>query len=313
MLTVDWQHIILASIGYSGTSRRIARMRAAGARFAGPYREGSWSGETWSPNHPESGQAPLVYSPPLSPPPDPYGGRTYVFEFWSVNGSSSTGIPFRAVPGGLSPSLSIGGGPWMLNAKAWYVWDRNSGEGPTGPGERDVEIDAFNWTSNDFIPDYFVDIAPDGPSDPSHGDLGPLTYTANEDGYISTEGLKEPITIKARGQFGDGYYRYQFSHWQVIRSSGSPLPEVNDSTITVHLQNTLKAYAIYDQVAEDPGEVEDVLRPFVIVTNPDGTPLVIADPLGGIRPIPPRGPDDLKQIVEMLHKIENDLHKRYKF
>src|SRR5215212_6346390 len=96
MLTVNWQHIILAASGYTGTSRRIARMRAAGASFALPYRDGSWSGDTWSPNRGESGQAPATYTPPFSPP-DRFGDRTYVFEFWSVSGSSSPRTSYRAV------------------------------------------------------------------------------------------------------------------------------------------------------------------------------------------------------------------------
>jgi len=215
----------------------------------------------------------------------------------------------RIVDDGRTPSISIGGGQWTLNAKAWYVWDRNSGEGGGGTGEHGVEIDAFNWISNDFIPNYFVDITPDGAPDPSHPDLGPLTYTANEDGYVSTENLTEPITIKARRQFGDGYDRYQFSHWQVIHrfTSGSPMPEINGSTITVHPRNTMKAYAIYDQVAADIPEVEkveDVLRGyFLFGLLADGT-IVNIDPLGGLQPIPTRGPDDLKRFVETLHRIE---------
>lgn len=314
MLTVDWQHIILAAIEYSGTSRRIARMRAAGANFAHPYLERRWQtdGDTWSPNTEEAGRAPDAYVPPLLPP-GIYRDRTYIFEFWSVNGLSSTGTPFRLIPDGRTPSISIGGGPWTLNAKAWYVWDRNSGEKGSGAGEYSVDIDAFNWTSNDFMPDYFVDIVPDGPPHPRHADLGPLTYQANEDGYVSTESFAEPITIKARRHFQNAFSQFQFSHWHVIRSSGTPLPEVNGSTITVYPQNTMKAYAIYDQLAVDIPQVEkveDQLRPYVLYDRA-GHPFLIIGPLGD--PQPPLPLEDVKRLAAMLHRIENDLHKRYEF
>jgi len=315
MLTVNWQHIILAASGYAGTSRRIARMRDAGAQFAPPYLERRLSidGDIWSPTTPEMGHAPDSYTPSLLPA-DLYGDRNYVFAFWSINSLSGAGTPHRMVTDGRTPSIYIGGGPGGLDAKAWYVWDRNSSGDGGGIGEHGVEIDAFDWTNNDFLPNDFVDISPDGPQDPEHANPGPLTYTANEDGYVSTESLTEPITIKARGQFRDGNFRYQFAHWQVIHrfTSGIPMPEVNGSTITVHPQNTMKAYAIYGQVVEDfiePKKVEDVLRPFAIAVGRDGIPILFAPPFP---PIPPRS-DDLRLMVEMLHRIENDLHKLYDF
>jgi hypothetical protein len=314
MLTVDWQHIILAASGYFGTSRRIARMRGAGASFAHPYLERHWTvdGDTWSPNTDEAGRAPDSYSPfPIFP--DLYGDRTYVFAFWSVNGLSSTRIPFRLIPDGRIPSISLGREPWTLNAKAWYVWDRNSGGKGGGPGEHGVEVDAFNWTSNDFIPDYFVDIGPDGPPEPRYADLGPLTYTVNEDGYVSTESLTEPITIKARMQFEDASSRYQFSHWQIIHrfTSGNPIPEVNGSTITVHRQNTMKAYAIYDQVMADvrePGQVEDALRTYALYDQA-GRPFIFVGPLGEPQPLPL---EDTMRLIEILQQAEKNLQEPFK-
>jgi hypothetical protein len=336
MLTVNWEHIILEQRGYAGTSRRIARMRAAGAQFAPPYRHGSWSGDTWRPDTELRGQAPAIYSHPFSPP-DPYGNRTYLFEFWSVNGLSSNGWHFRFNPdGGRAPLIGIGG-QWTLKTKAWYAWDRRSGEKFGGSGERGVEIDAFDFTSsNDFLPNDFVDIGSLDPAQ-SHADLGLITDTANQDGYISTENLTEPITITARKQLEDErhLYRYQFSHWQVIRSDGSPMPEVNSRTITVHRQNKMKAYAFYrgyDRVPADgsnlgrveegrptigdsthPGQVEDEHRTVALVVGPNGVPVFGVGPNGEIGPlVDPVGPYEFNQIVEFLRRVENDLHKHYK-
>jgi hypothetical protein len=92
-----------------------------------------------------------------------------------------------------------------------------------------VEIDAFSNTHNDFIPDYFVDVGADGPADRTHYGLGPRAFQMNEDGYLSTETLKEPITIKARGEIADTFLRYRFVEWHVIPgfTSGSPMPVVD--------------------------------------------------------------------------------------
>ena len=78
----------------------------------------------------------------------------------------------------------------------------------------------------------------------------------------------------------------------------------------------MRAYAIYDRVAadaRDPGQVEDVLRPFVLVAQANGLPLVVIPPGGGRPLVQPYGPDDLREIVEFLQRIENDLHKLYDF
>jgi hypothetical protein len=276
----------------------------------------SWAGGSWSPTTEERGLAPDSYPPPPLPA-DLYGDKTYLFAFWSVNGLSLTGIPFAVIPDGQVPFVYIGGGSWVINANAWYLRDRNSGEGGDGPKAHGVEIDAFSSTINDFIANDFVDIGPDGPADLNHPGLGSLTYTANEDGYISTDTLIEPITIKARGQFEDEDYRYQFSHWEVIRrfTSGSPVPVVNDSIITVHPQNTLKAYAIYqqsDRVTEDvqdPGKVEDVLRGYALYDRA-GRPFIFVGPLGNPRAHMPL--EDVRRLVEMLQQAEKNLHEPFK-
>ena len=312
MTTVDWNHIILAASGYSGTSRRIARMRNAGAHFAPPYRADHWSGDNWSPRTTAAGQAPTSYSPPFSPlPPDnPYGALTYVFTMWSVTGSSPIGTPLREVYDERTPSP--GGGPWTLNATAWYAWDWNSGGKDGGLGEPVVEIDAFSRTNRDFIPDYFVDINPDGEPDPAHSNLGPLTYMANEDGYIHTGELKDPITITAREVIGDSYVRYQFVEWQVISrfTSGSPMPVDNGNSITIHPQNTLKANAIYDVAEVNIPEVEIVPSSYALYDRA-GRPFLVIGPLGD--PQPPLPLEDVRRIAEMMQRAEKDLHKLYEF
>jgi len=173
-------------------------------------------------------------------------------------------MPYRDIPGGRTPL--IGGVPGELEAKAWYVWDRHLEDGTDRPGEHGVEIDAFSRTSNDFISDYFVDVSPDGSSDPSHPDLGPLSFTANEDGYVSTEKLKDPITITAREVIGDGFYRYHFVGWHVISrfTDGSPMPVDNGNSITIYPQNTMKAYAMYDGDPVSFPQVEIVPQSYAV-------------------------------------------------
>lgn len=292
-------------------------MRNAGAVFAPPYRERHWSGDgnsSWSPNTDERGQAPGNYGPPFSPlpPVDPYGDRTYAFAFWSIAGSSPEGARLQIVPDGQTPSIA--GDSWTLNAKAWYVSLRNPIGKGGWPGEHVVEIDAFSETANDFIPDYFVDINPDGTPDPGHSDMGPLTYTANEDGYVGTDQLKDPISITAREVIGDGYFRYSFVKWQVVPtfSSGSPMPEVNGNTLTIYPQNTSKAYAIYDTTEVKIPQIEVLPETYVLVSDRADLPVVVVDPNGRPRPIDP-GPYELKQIIEVLHRIESDLLERAKF
>jgi hypothetical protein len=211
------------------------------------------------------------------------------------------------------------------------MWNRTGGP---GPGEPEVEIDAFDLTSNNFISNDFVDIKPDGPADEGRRGLGPLAYSANENGYIRTRTLTGLITIKAR-EFESERYQFQFSHWEVIHSSGNPMPVVNRSSITIHPNSVMRAYAIYhryDRVNADgrnpgrvedvlttigevldPGQVEDALRTVALVVDQNGIPIVVVGPDGQPQPVgdPPR-PYEFKQIVEFLHRIENDLHKRYK-
>ena len=312
MLTVDWQHIILAASGYAGTSRRIAKMREAGAQFAPPYRQGSWSGNTWMPTPNANEWAPPTYVPPFSPA-DPYGDRTYEFVFWSVNGLHSRGLPFRMVHhGNPLPSFSFGEEQWTLKAKAWYMW--NCAGVSNGHGEPEVEIDAFDLTSNDFISNDFINIDSDGPADPNIPDLGTLEYIANEDGYISTALLPGPITIKAR-EFENEQHRYQFVQWLVIHSSGSPMPVVNESIITIHPKTSMRAYAIYhryDQVPADildPGQVEDVLRSYALYDRA-GHPFIVIGPLADPQPPPPL--EDVRQLVEMLQQAEKNLQDPFK-
>jgi len=312
MFTVNWQHIILAASGYAGTSRRIAKMREAGAQFASPYRQGSWSGNTWMPTPNASEWAPPTYAPPFSPA-DPFGERTYEFVFWSVNGVHSRGLPFRMVHNGNPlPSFSFGEEQWTLKAKAWYMLNRAGGD--VGTGEPEVEIDAFDLTSNDFISNDFVNIDPNGPADPNSPGLETLEYRANEDGYIRTATLPGPITIKAR-EFENEQHRYQFSHWLVINSSGSPMPALNESIITVHPKTSMRAYAIYHRsdrvptVVHDPGQVEDVLRSYALYDRA-GHPFLVIGPLGD--PQPPLPLEDVRRLVEMLQQAEKNLQEPFK-
>lgn len=293
MTYIDWKHLILAPFGYSGHSRRIARMRLGGAIFPPPYRSGSWSGEgSWSPTtditgrEPDmTGGAPSDYSPPFMPLPigadgmayNPYDPRTYVFAFWSVNGRSSTGTPLFETYSIRNPSP--GGGPWNLQAKAWYVWNYGG-----GGGGNVIEIDAFSITDNDFIPDYFVDVAPDGPPE-----MGALTTIANEDGYVDTDRINkaETLYIKARNIIGDGPYQYRFVQWSVVDSltSGDPLPRVYRAEIIAHTGNIMKATAMYERISiQQPPVLERFSWGFLFGNLADGSYIIIRP--GDLPPIP---------------------------
>src|SRR5688572_29846573 len=103
-------------------------MRESGARFAPPYRQGTWSGNSWTPTPNASEWAPPTYAPPFSPA-NPFGDRTYEFVFWAVNGSDSIGGFYSTIDDDpLLPPITLGGRPWTLSRMAQQtriveVWD----------------------------------------------------------------------------------------------------------------------------------------------------------------------------------------------
>ena len=116
-----------------------------------------------------------------------------------------------------------------------------------GGGEHAVEVDAFSRTENRFIPDFFVDVLPDGPPDPTDPTAGgPLSRIANYDGYVATGTLTKPVEIRAREIIGDGTERYRFVRWVEVESltSGEPMPFVDNDRIVVHPGNIMRAFAI---------------------------------------------------------------------
>jgi hypothetical protein len=218
-----------------------------------------------------------------------------------VLGSSPTGTPFFEVYNERTPSP--GGGPWTLDAKAWYVWNYGG-----GGGEHAVEVDAFSRTDNRFIPDFFVDVLPDGPPDPSDPTAGgPLSRIANYDGYVATGPLTKPVEIRAREIIGDGTERYRFVRWVEVESltSGEPMPFVDNDRIIVHPGNIMRAFAIYNRLPPMP---PPPIRPVVVL--PEGGYIVrVGGQLyflipwtgGGPRPV---DPPILKQILERLDRME---------
>ena len=235
-----------------------------------------------------------------------------MFAFWSISGSTPTGTPFFEVYDEQTPSP--GGGPWTLDAKAWYVWDYGGG----GPGHA-IEVDAFNRTDNVFIPDFFVDVLPDGP--PDARDLragGPLSRIANYDGYVDTERLTNPVQIRAREIIGDGEVQYEFLRWLVVGrlSSGTPLPFVDNDRIFAHPSNIMRAFAIYNRIIlgalpppTPPGRVVVQPEGGYIIGIPAGQPFTLIPWTGG-PPVPVGGDDPpiLKQILERIVNIEGRLH-----
>jgi hypothetical protein len=315
MTNVNWQHLILAaSSSYTGTSRRVARMRLGGAVFPPPIRSGNWSGDgAWSPTTNVRGRAPEAYLPPHPAGTEEfYGERRYVFAFWSVAGSSPTGTPLLEVYTDMTPAP--GGGPWDLQAKAWYVWDYGTGSGPHA-----IEVDAFSRTDNNFIPDFFVDVSPDGPPTPGDPEAGgSLSRIANYDGYVITDTLANPVEIRARELIGDGLLRYRFSHWVAVTSltSGQPRPTVDGDRITAHRSNIMRAFAIYDRDPVAPPTIQQVTLPrfggIILGPAPAGQPYIIIPFGGGPKPVGGDDPPLFRQIWAGLRGLVKRLVGAFK-
>jgi len=249
MITVNWQYIIInndASTGY-----RIAR-RKPGQPLpvvdSGQATNGEpASGGMWNQS------APPVINYPPNPPNKPTPPIPYTFAFWSVL-AQQTDAPFLVIPlifdtgtlGNFNPSA----GDWILTAKAWYRWAPGS-----GPGQEAVEIDAFDQTSLDWMPDDFVDVTPDDKSKT-------LTLAANN-GYIdSSVQIKpgNPITIRARENVGSPVIK-QFADWLPawvgIHDTNNPstVGSPDQRNIVAQSSDDIIAYAFYTNLAYVPKEV----------------------------------------------------------
>ena len=230
---VNWEYVILR--WPSGGVYRVKR------RTDGP------------PPVPESG-ADLVNDDAWSktaPPTRQYNGDQYDFAFWSITAQDMLS-PQRApfVESGRHVNLShpgaanLGGGSWMVTAKAYYVRDVGLGGGNNG-----VFIDAFDVQAGDFLPDDFVDVNPDDQNKT-------LTASAN-DGYIDTDAqiaAGGSIKITTRDLLPSSK---KFDYWQevpLLLFSSNPqmpatvgAPDVHD--IVANFDDIVYAFAFYNEVA----------------------------------------------------------------
>jgi len=174
----------------------------------------------------------------------PYENRNFIFAFWSLTASDMvTGQSEAQIQLGNVANDSHSGGMWTVSAKAYYVWDFGH-----GPGDNAILIDAFDIQLGDFIPDDFVDVAPD--------QGGALSADANN-GYIDTttqipEGAK--ITITARNALPAKRFGYWLSITSLLYSNDPTEPATVGTTdphdIVAHHHDVVIAYAFYSEVKE---------------------------------------------------------------
>jgi len=213
----------------------------------------------------------------------PFDGLDYVLAFWSITSQDTLSpqreahVEFgRTASSSHSGAASMGGGQWVVTAKAYYVW--NFG---VGGGDNALLIDAFDIQLGDFIPDDFVDATPDDGA-------RTLTMDANN-GYIDTstqiaEG--NALTVTARDTLRPNK---QFGYWQEVPS----LTYNNDPTmpatigapdnhdIVVHYNDIVVAFAFYNEF-DNP-----IKRPPYYATY---NPWWWIETHGGL--VPPRGGGD---------------------
>jgi len=231
---VNWQYIILN--GSSANGYRVKRRAGGVPPPVSNSGVDTVSSDFWNSNP--------------APPTIPYAGQNYVFAFWSITAvdilspQREAHLEFGRTASSSHPGPSnLGGGSWVVTAKAYYVWDFGSGN-----GDNAVLIDAFDIQAGDFIPDDFVDVTPDDQS-------RTLTTNANG-GYIDTSTQIAPgaaIKITARDFLPSSK---QFGYWQDVPSllfsfnPGSPptvgTPDVHD--IIAHNSDIVVAFAFYNEV-----------------------------------------------------------------
>jgi hypothetical protein len=185
-----------------------------------------------------------------APPDRMFNNDKYVFAFWSITAQDMLSsqreahLGFGRTASSSHPgSVVMGGGLWIISAKAYYVRDIGIGGGNHG-----VFIDAFDVQAGDFIADDFVDVSPD--------DAARTLTTAANNGYIDTTAqiaAGSTIKITARHILPSGL---AFANWQEVPSlliSFNPAmpatigaPDIHD--IVAHSNDIIYAFAFYNEL-----------------------------------------------------------------
>lgn len=288
IVKVNWQFLILAvddSGGYSGY-RVAKRIQAGNPPVNPPNGKGTDfpHGNNWG------RQADSIS----------YNNKNYICAFWSLTGQDSiTAQTFAIVQPDSNANYSISGGLWTITATAYYVWDVINAGGIGGDNE--VLIDAFDIQAAAFIPDDFVDVAPDDQNKT-------LTNDANNNGYLDTttqiaQGDQIQIKITARDLLGSNK---KFGHWQKVSEeffSSNPKtpatigsPDAHD--IVAHYNDVVVAFAFYNE--PPPLKVVYGVYPILVWAMSDAGQVLV--PLGsGGGPIGPDNPmSTLATTVRLL-------------
>ena len=260
IVKVDWQYILLTADpgGY-----RVKRRTSGPPPLVGSGTDTPMS-DNW---------VSLPAPPQIHYVPD---NKDYIFAFWSLTAHDSQSLQGSAqIQTATTANDSHSGGLWTISAKAYYVWNFGA-----GPGDNALLIDAFDVQAGDFIPDDFVDAAPD----PN----GKLTIEANN-GYIDTSTeIAQGAALKVTAR--DTIPTKKFAYWLNIAplmfsadpknpaTVGSPDPH----DIVVHLSDIVVAFAFYNEVKQSlriPPGSEYLYNPWWWIET-----------LGGLVPPPPRDP-----------------------
>ena len=308
LITVSWKHVLLDPLVFQAHGTyRVARVPGGVNAFPVPKgASGIWESENrhWAPAL--AGLARDHYD---------HGGRIFNFGFWSVkefqNGYFNRGSSQQTNEFDVNYTSGI----IRIEATAFYFWDFGDGRGPHA-----IFIDAFNDTTQEFIPDDFVDVIPDD-------EKGTMTANANN-GSLGTDGIANAV-VRARTPAGDTIYmQYQFNRWvneqDLSRISSDTVPTIEGRDIRIRSGSVIAALAHYNQIQGSPVPRIDIPGEggFIIGIPADG-PFIFV-PYGGTpQPVGPWDPtlfnaiispaqikqismqvDDLKKRIEILEKLK---------
>jgi hypothetical protein len=182
--------------------------------------------------------------------------------------------------------------PGVDRATAYFVWDFGGGHGPNG-----VYLDAFDDDTGEFLPDDFVTVNPDDPSQTR-------TIAANN-GLLMTEGIEES-TIDAYESLGNIFFDLRLNQWRILFAPEENLtPIVNGRTLTVKSGYVANAIAFYG-IARTHTVREPLLIPVGwqhVISGQAGGPVRV---IGGVFPTgerPPAGPEPGDTFILGMEKL----------